>query len=1315
MDELATAPLANMLAKDLGENCTRLDIAKDPDYIDLFNNLIRHAGLADNPELAVPAITKKSEEMCDDYYFRMFFRITKSDRKYEQLQSSLLEYDGQLVYDYWRKVGVERKFTEAQAEIFLCCSTFVHDDKTLKRHLAEFFQDCRVKGTKLNTEKDFEDVVSRLIKEELGKIQSPPDRTKSACESVHQIHLDLPPYIESNTNYFGTQFIDVLGRDDEQERLREFLYCDKRYAWFQLAGVAGQGKSRLALELAIEVRDRHNWNAGFLEDYEIKRTAEIWDEWQPDKPHLIILDYVFGRTTSIHSIFKALAHRREQFQHPVRLLLLERQPWNRGFQKPSDELPTPVDLSETRAAWFLDFTDRYDGNDVNIVKSRFPKDEGVLELGKLNEDKLVDIVKQVVEKTPNAVPLTITKNQIKEQLEHIDKEGRPLYAYFLARELAFGTNTQGWSHTELLNAVLWRERENWWAAAFDGQKPPLLEDDLPSARLAVLATMTDGLDCSNVDEFLNFDASSRTRKQALALTGGEIHKSISGPSEIITAMKPDLLGEWYVLSSFEKGIPIEEITAIAWRYKPEKMASFIQHLSQDFINHPLTKSMLNCVNLEQIDLDSLSKIADSLFRNFHFEEKNIHDDIIRALHIAADNKDPEATKTLGWCYKTGTGVVQDKRYAIELYEKAIELGNTWAISLLARCYTEGDDAKKNVYKAIELYQMGIEIGDSLSMYNLACIYHYNPNFEQFSAEAINLYEKASKAGIAQATNNLGSCYETGYGVEKDCHKAVELYKKAAASGIVEAMNNLGLWYKREKGTEQNLQKAFEWFQKAAERNHSSSMNSLGRCYEEGKGIEQNLQKAFEWFQKAAERNHSSSMTSLGICYEKGKGIEQNLQKAFEWFQKAAEAGCPYGMNNLGNYYKSGKCTEIDIHRATELYQQSAELGNITAMRNLADCYENGTGVAQNVHEAVKWYQRSAEGGDAQAMFELAIYELKHLKAEEDVAKVIQWLEKAIESGSIAAMCVYGRFLEVGDLIDQDIHRAIQFFEKAAEAGVAIPMYQLGIIHEEGNGVEKNIHCGLEWFQKAADAGHAEAMYKVGLNYEKGITVEQNSQRAFEWFYKAAEAGYEKAMYITGLCYLSGDGVEQDFVIGYEWTYKAADAGYESAMHCLGLLYQKGEGVKKNACEATKWYQRAAEAGVVGAMNNLGLCYLKGIGVKRNPTLAAEWLQKAVDTGDAEAMSNLCLCYLSGIGVKRDFSKAYELAKMSAEACTPLAMWVLGYCLLTGLGVEQNVKLATYWFKRSAEETNMRDIRNPFLYLIFFIYRSVTKLFKKKKN
>ena len=683
--------------------------------------------------------------------------------------------------------------------------------------------------------------------------------------NTYQLYLELPARREGNINYYGTQLIDVIGRSEEQAQLKEFLNPNKErnFLWFQLAGVAGQGKSRLALDLVQE--SGTDWHAGFVPEHNTKfhDFVDSLKDWLPNKPHLLVMDYVIGRDTEkLQTFFWRLIQRQHLYQHPVRLLLLERQPWNRGFglqaepNRTSDEGFSVSTTDYTQAQWFMNLTgsDGYVG-DVEEAKFR----SGMLELKKLEESALLDIVNYVANIIPgNKLDLQKDDERVRiiKKLQHIDKEGRPLYAYFLAQEEAAGSDTQNWSKSDLLTATLNRERAKRWSAQFDG-KPPDSGSKSLAMRIALLATMTGEFNCLEAEtKYAHPYADNQVRLEAMVLAGNPIGPDdFNGPPETITAMQPDLLGEWFVISCLKKGrISVQETSDTAWHINDEAMSGFLQRLSQDFWGEPEINDLLDCIDFEKIEPETLTVIANVLLVHFHQNKNKIPQKIIFALEMEANNGKVRAMFNLGWCYQNGVGVEQSAEQAVKWYQKAADLNNTDAMFKLGVRYQNGEGVEQSAERAFEWYQKAADLDDALAMVN------------------------------------LGACYENGVGVEQSAKQAVKWYEKAADLNCAHAMVNLGVCYENGEGVEQSAERAFEWYQKAADLDDAGAMVNLGWCYENGECVEQSAEQAVKWYRKAADLDDADAMHILGVCYEDSIGVDRSLMKSVEWYWKAARLG-----------------------------------------------------------------------------------------------------------------------------------------------------------------------------------------------------------------------------------------------------------------------------------------------------------------------------------------------------------------------------------------------------------------------------------------
>ena len=115
----------------------------------------------------------------------------------------------------------------------------------------------------------------------------------------------------------------------------------------------------------------------------------------------------------------------------------------------------------------------------------------------------------------------------------------------------------------------------------------------------------------------------------------------------------------------------------------------------------------------------------------------------------------------------------------------------------ARCYrhigamyNNGRGVEQNYNKAVELYQKAADLGDADAFFNLGLMYYNGQGVAQDYNKAVELYQKACDLGNAGAFNNLGGgMYYSGRGVNQDKQKALQLFKKACDMGNEKGCKN----------------------------------------------------------------------------------------------------------------------------------------------------------------------------------------------------------------------------------------------------------------------------------------------------------------------------------------------------------------------------------------------------------------------------------------------------------------------------------------------------------------------------------------------
>jgi len=133
-------------------------------------------------------------------------------------------------------------------------------------------------------------------------------------------------------------------------------------------------------------------------------------------------------------------------------------------------------------------------------------------------------------------------------------------------------------------------------------------------------------------------------------------------------------------------------------------------------------------------------------------------------HVAARN--PAAIRQLGVCYAHGRlGLASSHKKASQLYAKAVNLGDAFAVNYLAFELMRGRGTKMDRKKAVSLYRRGAD----------------------------------HPATAGRADTALGDAYYHGYGVARDLDGACRHYMRAARAGVGAAEFMLSIMYAKGEG------------------------------------------------------------------------------------------------------------------------------------------------------------------------------------------------------------------------------------------------------------------------------------------------------------------------------------------------------------------------------------------------------------------------------------------------------------------------------------------------------------------------------------
>ena len=112
--------------------------------------------------------------------------------------------------------------------------------------------------------------------------------------------------------------------------------------------------------------------------------------------------------------------------------------------------------------------------------------------------------------------------------------------------------------------------------------------------------------------------------------------------------------------------------------------------------------------------------------------------------------------------------------------------------LLGLAYEYGDMQNQDFNAAMDMYQRAAELGSSAAMARIGALYYRGSGTEQSYEKALSWFQKAEEAGDTDVLYYIGSMYEDGSGTAKDLKKAKDYYEKAKATGSAEAGERLAV-------------------------------------------------------------------------------------------------------------------------------------------------------------------------------------------------------------------------------------------------------------------------------------------------------------------------------------------------------------------------------------------------------------------------------------------------------------------------------------------------------------------------------------------
>jgi len=186
--------------------------------------------------------------------------------------------------------------------------------------------------------------------------------------------------------------------------------------------------------------------------------------------------------------------------------------------------------------------------------------------------------------------------------------------------------------------------------------------------------------------------------------------------------------------------------------------------------------------------------------------------------IAHEKGHPTATWALGYLLytgKVGAKTNEDYLQAWKYFKLAEKNNSSSSLNSIGRCYLDGiiPGIEKDKNKAIKYFNKAIKLGNVYALNNMGLIYEKEKNYKK----AFEYFKKSANLLESWAANKVGEYYRKGIGIKKDMKKAYEYYILSSNASIYEicywSKYNLATYFYKNGNVEAGIEKDQELAEK----------------------------------------------------------------------------------------------------------------------------------------------------------------------------------------------------------------------------------------------------------------------------------------------------------------------------------------------------------------------------------------------------------------------------------------------------------------------------------------------------------------------
>ena len=210
------------------------------------------------------------------------------------------------------------------------------------------------------------------------------------------------------------------------------------------------------------------------------------------------------------------------------------------------------------------------------------------------------------------------------------------------------------------------------------------------------------------------------------------------------------------------------------------------------------------------------------------------DAMLQELKVLADAGDAEAQAVLAECYFKGQGLARDVVAGTHYFELA-EAQNFEFDETLYTFVAQNYYALKNYDRAAQLFQKAVELGDTDACFDLGKCYYLGNGVAQDFAKAFENFKTANDFGLktSELLCFLGECYFEGRGIEKNVNSAIQFFERSASNSYLQADYYLAYIFYNGAGVKPNPERAARYLEKIRDigcEDYENLIFALSVCY-----------------------------------------------------------------------------------------------------------------------------------------------------------------------------------------------------------------------------------------------------------------------------------------------------------------------------------------------------------------------------------------------------------------------------------------------------------------------------------------------------